>query len=40
MRIDFPSIGNNSDEISEASFDIIKKLLNPNYEERLGANGA
>ena len=31
MKIDFPPIGENDDQMSEASYDIITKLLNPNY---------
>lgn len=38
-RIEWPEIGYEEDCISFEAHDIIKKLLDPNYKTRLGANG-
>jgi hypothetical protein len=42
MRITWPEIGDieDGDKISPDAADLMQKLLNPNYKERLGANGA
>jgi len=39
MKIEFPTIGSGENEISQNAYDIIYRLLNPNYLERLGTNG-
>ncbi|KAL4464873.1 hypothetical protein ABPG74_011434 [Tetrahymena malaccensis] len=41
LRMEWPEIGdiNDGDKISPEAYDLIKRLLNPNYKERLGAKG-
>lgn len=42
MNITWPEIGDieDGDKISPEAADLMQKLLNPNYKERLGAKGA
>lgn len=39
-RIEWPEVGYEDDCISPEAYDIINKLLNPDYKNRLGANGS
>lgn len=38
--MEWPDIGYEEGSLSPEAHDIIKKLLDPNYKTRLGANGA
>lgn len=39
LRMEWPQIGYDDNCISPDAADLIKKLLDPNYKTRLGANG-
>lgn len=38
--MEWPEVGYEEDCISPEAYELINKLLNPNWKERLGANGA
>lgn len=39
-KIEWPDIGYEEDCISPEAYDLISKLLNPKFQQRLGANGS
>ncbi|KAL4451046.1 hypothetical protein ABPG74_021368 [Tetrahymena malaccensis] len=39
-HIEWPDVGYGEDEMTPEAQDLIKKLLNPDYKKRLGANGS
>lgn len=39
-HIEYPEVGYGEDQMSPQAKDLIEKLLNPDYKERLGAKGA